>query len=253
MSCVFVLGCATAGGREQPIDADPNDAPVDTGIDANLCVTQPCDILTKCGCATGMSCDIDGSDAMGTACRAVSTPGKETNTCGSPSGCDVGYVCLNGANNGQGFCKRYCSADTDCVQPRGKCVTDILSGGMPIAGIPSVCTSNCDPVNVAASGQCPAAHKCGIFSNTHAGVTQNIVDCAAAGVLAQGGNCKVGAVGQDNLCAADHLCTTINAGTNFNCRRICNRGLGNTNCPGLTCIAFNPALTVAGVEYGVCN
>ena len=255
IGCGFAIGCATAV-PDQPVSIDAPksiDAVIDVGVDAAAaCATDPCDILGACGCAAGMTCDLDRSDVMGTACRAITTPGQEVNTCASPNSCDSGYVCLNGANNGQGFCKKYCDADSDCVAPGGKCVLDITSGGVPIAGIPSVCTSNCDPTAVG-TGVCPAAHKCGIFSVTHAGVTQNIADCAGAGVLVQGGNCKSGTAGLDALCAPDFMCTTINGGTNFNCRRICDRGNGNADCGALSCLAFNPVLTIGVVEYGVCN
>ena len=251
-----MYGCATAV-PDQPasIDAPKHvDAAVDVPVDAAAaCATNPCDILGACGCTAGMTCDLDRSDLMGTACRAISSPGKEVNTCGGPTACDSGYVCLNGANNGQGFCKKYCDADSDCVAPAGKCVLDIVSGGVPIAGIPSVCTSNCDPTGTVAGGGCPANHKCGIASVTHAGVTQNVLDCASAGALVQGGNCKSGADGVDALCAPDFMCTTLNGGTAFNCRRVCNRGHGDADCGALTCLAFNPVLTVGAVEYGVCN
>lgn len=247
------MACATAG-KDQPqgsdappgsIDASNIDAPV-VGPDANNCATQPCDILTQCGCPSGMACDIDGSDNMGSACRVVFTAGTETSTCLNPTRCDRGFVCLGGGNNG--LCKRYCDMDSDCGTPRGKCIIEIQSGGAPIPGIPKACSSNCDPTNTAAGG-CPTNFKCGLFTVN----TTNITDCSLAGAGVQGANCKVGANGDDTLCAANFLCTTINAGTNFNCRKICNRTL-NTGCVGAqTCLAFNPVASVGGTEYGVCN
>jgi len=254
---IGVLACATAS-REQPIDPTIDATSIDSptieddaavvGPDANTCATQPCDILTQCGCGA-MACDIDSSDNMGTACRTIFTPGHETNTCANPTRCDKGFVCLGGG--GGGTCKKYCGTNADCGAPRGQCVIDINSGGTPLVGIPSVCSSNCDPTNTAAGG-CPGGHKCGLFTQTHQAMTFNIADCSAAGSGVQAANCKVGAAGDDTLCAADFLCTTVNAGTNFNCRRICNRTL-NTGCGALTCIGFNPANTIGGTEYGVCN
>ena len=54
------------------------------------------------------------------------------------------------------------------------------------------------------------------------------------------------------LCAANFLCTTVNAGVNFNCRRTCTN-VGAACATGGTCIGFNPAFTVGGTQYGVCN
>jgi hypothetical protein len=232
-------------------DAKDIDATV-VPIDGNGCTTQPCDIFPQCGCGDGSACDIDFSDLSGSACRQVIQAGTETSQCNLGNGyCSPGYVCLGGT--GGRACKKYCSTNADCVAPRGQCVVDITNGAQPIPGVPSVCSSTCDPTNVAAGG-CPANWKCNIFTANHGGTDFNITDCAppptTAGV--QGANCKVGADGDDNLCAANFLCTTVNAGTNFNCRRTCtNVGAA---CPtGGTCIGFNPAFTVAGTQYGVCN
>jgi hypothetical protein len=254
LGCVLLLACAKAGGSQPNGQADApasgdDDAAIDIDAanvlpDANTCATQPCDILTQCGCGA-MACDIDGTDLMGTACRAIVTPGHETSSCSTASRCDKGFVCAGST------CKKYCGTNADCGSPRGQCVIDITDGTNPIPGIPSVCSSNCDPTNVAAGG-CPAGDKCGLFTATHAGVTHNIADCSIAGAGIQGTNCKVGAVGDDTLCGPDFSCTTINAGTNFNCRRQCNKTAGG-GCGALTCIGFNPAFTIGAVEYGVCN
>ncbi len=257
---VVLLGCANASSTTPPVDAEdvlPEiDAPVSTVIDApiampdgNGCATQPCEIISQCGCAATQACDIDGSDLDGGACRPVTTPGQVTSTCDTADDCDRGFVCL-GSSAGRS-CRKYCEANTDCTAPRGQCVVDIVSGTTPVPNIPSVCSSGCDPTNVAAGG-CPASWKCNVYTATHNAMTYNITDCdPSVGALGQGGNCKVGTEGDDALCSANHLCTTIDAGTNFGCRKICNRAA--SNCGALTCIAFNPALTVGGTEYGVCN
>jgi hypothetical protein len=205
-------------------------------------VTQPCDILEQCGCDANTACDLDASDNMGTACRMILTPGTETSACTADTRCDRGYRCLGVA----GACRKYCDADADCGTPRGKCIFEITSGGVAIPGIPKVCSSNCDPTGSSA-GICPANFKCGIFTASG----QNISDCTRAGAGQQGASCQGGGQGDEAACGAGFLCTTVNAGVNFNCRRICNRAA--PNCGGLTCIAFNPAFTLAGVEYGVCN
>lgn len=258
---LLVAACAKASG-EQP-DAPPvvaSDAAADASdpVDAPLapdasngCAAQPCDILAQCGCA-GAACDIDGSDGMGAACRAITTAGHETSTCTSPGRCDAGFVCLTADNIGT--CRKYCDADADCGTPRGKCVVDINDGtGNPLTGIPTTCSSNCDPTNVAAGG-CPPTMNCGVFTTTHLGVAQNIAQCAPATATGtQGVSCGPAGAPDDKLCAPDFMCTTVTAGGANNCRRVCNKTL-NTGCTGLlTCIGFTTPLTLAGTEYGVCN
>jgi len=209
---------------------------------------QPCDILPQCGCAADQACDIDTSDLMGTACRTVSaSPKSEGQACSNAAQCDVGTVCLGG------FCRKYCSTNADCGQPRGQCVIDIQdSQGNILPGIPTACSSNCDPSNVAAGG-CDAGAKCGLFSATHMGVPSDIVACTTAGAGTQGTTCTGGGQGDDKLCAADFSCTTIDSGTSFQCRKVCVVGISGT-CPlNQTCLQFNPTLTIGGTEYGVCN
>lgn len=248
---VFLGACASAG-RDQPavndappvVDAPP---PVDAPPlppDANNCATQPCDILSQCGCGAGSACDIDDEDNMGTACRTVFTPGDEESTCINATRCDAGFVCLFDAGTNVGNCKRYCDADADCGTPRGRCIITITSGGQPIADIPKACSSNCDPTNTAAGG-CPSSRKCSLFNAAGTG----IVDCAIAGTGTQGASCQSGGVADDKLCAPDFLCTTVGAAVA--CRRICRVG-DNSTCGGLTCIPFETPFVV-DVEYGVCN
>jgi hypothetical protein len=246
---LFVMACASARSPNQPdqVDApvadaaDDIDAPV-LPPDANTCATQPCDILTQCGCGATEACDIDNSDNIGTACRTVFTPGTETSTCTNPTRCDKGFVCLFDGGSNVGTCKRYCDADSDCGTPRGKCIFQITSGGQPIPDVPKACSSNCDPTNSAAGG-CPSTHKCGLFTVD----TTNIVDCSVAGNGTQGAACN----NNDALCAANFLCTTV--GASNACRRICNR-TNNTGCVGSqTCLGFATPFSVGGTEYGVCN
>src|SRR5262245_12014505 len=194
----------------------------------NGCATQPCDILTQCGCASTDSCDIDFSDFMGTACRVINTPGREDSACNSASKCDRGYACIGGS---QATCRKYCAGDAECGSPRGQCVIDITNQGAPIADIPPVCSSNCDPVTGVA-GACPANFKCVISTTNHKGTDRNIVVCAPAGNNGQGVSCQSGANGADTLCKANFLCSTVD-GTNFNCRHYCNK-TANTGCPAGT-------------------
>lgn len=245
------LACATAGNQGQPTDGQPSsdaatDAPLE--IDANNCAMQPCTILPQCGCASDAACDIDGNDLNGGACRPVNaTANPEGGACSSPAGCAAGTVCL-----ASGVCKKYCDGNDDCVAPRGQCVIEIQSGGTPVPNVPLVCSSGCDPSNNAAAGGCPTGKKCGMFVVDRNGVELDIADCSTAGALTQGGNCTGAGNGDDNLCAVDHSCTTLN-GTVFNCRRVCQIGGAAVCGGGLACIGFNPPINIGGAEYGVCN
>ena len=251
-----LVACAT-GGRSNGTSGDAsNDGkkPVDAFVplDANGCATQPCSILPQCGCGAAMACDVNVMTLMGTACRSVASPGHETDHCTSTANCDVGYVCL-GATNASS-CKKYCAADADCGSPRGQCVIDITNaGGMAIAGLPPVCSSNCDPTNTAAGG-CASNMKCGLFTATHNATMHNIADCSPAGAGVQGAVCAGAGSGDDTLCAANFLCTTVTSG--YNCRKICNK-TANTGCVGAqTCLGFATPFkipTPTGIEYGVCN
>ena len=138
--------------------------------------------------------------------------------CDSLDDCDKGYICLGGAASGA--CKKYCTADADCGTPRGKCAIDITSGGNPVTGVPSVCSSNCDPTD-ATGALCPPTYKCGLFNATHMGTPTKIADCSPAGAGVQGTDCKAGAVGNDALCAKGFLCTSTDNNVTFKCRKLC--------------------------------
>jgi hypothetical protein len=250
---VFVLAliaCAKGGGG-QPDGAPDLPPPIDMMIDGNGCATQPCSILPQCGCVGGaMACDVDTSDNMGTTCRSVNNPGKETSACNAPDKCDKGYVCLGGA--AYATCKKFCMVNSDCGIPRGRCAIDISSGGMPIQGVPSACSSNCNPLPLSApTNECPASYKCGLFTATHSGSPVKITDCTPAGAGTQGANCKAGNLGNEAMCAQGYMCTTTDAGATYICRRICNRTAG-TGCTTGMCIGFSVPHTI-DIEYGVCN
>ena len=255
VALVVVIACATASrdlpGGDSNGNGDSNvrhDGAVQ--MDANNCATQPCDILSQCGCGSG-ACDIDGSDLVGTACRMITTPGHAGDACGGPGDCDKDFVCLGGS--GDASCHKYCASTADCTSPRGMCIIDITNGTNPIQGVPPACTSNCDPLDAATPG-CATGLRCSIFSTTHMGSAYNYTDCEAVGTGTQGTNCKVGTNGDDTLCKTGFFCTTVNGGANFNCRKYCTLNPAGGQCTGgLTCLAFNPILTVVGVEYGVCN
>lgn len=243
----LLVACATAG-RDNPSDGPTSDGPtpdVELPPDANSCVTQPCDILTECGCPANQACDIDDDDLMGTACRTVGGTAKdEDGACSVASGCKSGLVCI-----GQpGHCRAYCDDTADCGSPRGICAITITANGQPIPGIPKTCTSNCDPVNAAAGG-CPATEKCGLFTLDVNGVATNIVDCEAAGNSTQGQSCTNQGVADDRVCAKDHVCVT--QGANNTCRKTC--VVGETGiCTAGVCTSFTTAFIVGGKNYGFC-
>jgi hypothetical protein len=144
-----IIDATVIDGAVTPIDAAvPVDAAVP--IDANGCATQPCSLAPQCGCTAPLTCDIDFTDLMGTACRAVNVPGTETSTCTTFSECAAGYVCAGG------HCLKYCANDASCPQPRGLCAIQITDGmGAAIPGAVT-CSSNCDPTN-SAGGACDGA------------------------------------------------------------------------------------------------
>lgn len=222
------------------IDAGDAAGPVDAAIDANNCSTQPCSLFPQCGCTAPLACDLDFTDLMGNSCRGVTAAGTEASACSLFTECAAGYVCAGGR------CHEWCGADSDCPQPRALCAIPITNAGAPVT--PTLtCSSNCDPVNIAAGG-CPAGDKCGFFSVDRAGAPIRVVDCAPAGAGGHGTACTA-----DSACAANTLCSTVSA--QQRCRRVCNRTAGGQECatlPGTTCIGFTNPLTVAGVEYGVC-
>lgn len=251
-----VIACAKATSPVGEDDAatqpqlDAPTTPTDAAIDANNCSVQPCSILPQCGCSGANACDLDSTDNMGTVCRPIMAPGTETSTCTSLQGCDKGFVCLGGATSAA--CKRYCTANADCGTPRGRCAIDITSGGTPISGIPPACSSNCNPLPTTQPAECPTGYKCGLFTATHNAAPVKIADCSPAGAGTQGANCKVGNAGSDTMCATGFLCTTVDAGTTYTCRRMCNK-TANTGCVGAqTCIGFQTPHTI-DIEYGVCN
>lgn len=234
-----------------PIDGPPmtiDGRPPDAMVDANNCTVQPCTLAPQCGCPSNQSCDIDPTDLMGNVCRAVNSPGHETNTCGSFSECDVGYVCIGDGTHDN--CHKYCTSNTDCAAPRGQCVIQLTdASNNPIPGAVT-CSSNCDPSTSSASTYCPASWKCGLFSATYNSTTFDIADCEFAGTGTQGTSCTVAGAGDDTKCAQNYTCATLN-GTTFNCGKVIKYLTGS--CPaGTTLYEFNPALKIGGTEYGVC-
>lgn len=242
-----IAGCAK-GDRDSTADGRTI-TPTDVAIDSNGCSVQPCSILPECGCIGNTTCDIDVSDYDGTACRTINVEGTETATCTNAMECDRGYACLGVADSS---CKKYCSADTDCGSPRGQCIYTVTdTNDQPIADIPKVCSSNCDPTDTSAA-LCPSVYKCSLFVlDTGGGSTADIADCSPAGAGTQGASCDQAGSRVDSMCAKGYQCVQFGANP-FTCARICNTGA--PACPSNTaCVGFSMPIVVGGVTYGVCG
>ncbi|MCC6995163.1 MAG: hypothetical protein IT370_11195 [Deltaproteobacteria bacterium] len=239
------------GGGDDGATADsasPDAAPSDGAVaidalpsDANGCSMQPCSLVPQCGCAAPLTCDIDFTGLMGTACRPVDVPGTETSNCSSASECAAGFVCTGGR------CQRYCATNADCPQPRALCALQIADqNGSPIPGAVT-CSANCDPTNSGAGG-CPSGQKCAFFTVAHGGANLDIVNCALPGAGPVGASCI-----DDSNCSANTRCSTYNS--QKRCRKVCNRTTGGSECAtvaGTTCVVAGAPLVIGGTEYGVC-
>lgn len=236
----LVLGCSTSrpgvGGVDGSVDSATSST-LDARPDGNGCATQPCDILSQCGCASFESCDLNDTDTA-TACRGTSG-GKEGASCAVATACAGLYTCAFFENSGN--CERYCAKDADCIAPRGLCATQLLnSANQPIPGA-LLCTSNCDPT-ATSDPLCPAGWACSL---TNEG-PRDVVDCLPAGTGTQGQVCS-----DTVLCAPGYTCTVPASGPSL-CRRTC-APPANTGCPAsTTCAAFTPPFVVGGMQYGIC-
>jgi len=236
----LVLGCSSSrpgsGGPDGTVDSGTSDT-LGSMSDGNRCATQPCDILTQCGCASLESCDLSDT-STGTACRGTSG-GKEGASCGAAEACAGLYTCVFFGDKGN--CTRYCANDADCIAPRGQCAAQLLdSADQPIPGV-LLCTSNCDPTAVS-DPLCAAGWGC---VPTNEG-SRNVVECLPAGTGTQGQACSDTA-----LCAPGYSCIGPASGPSF-CRRTCSPP-ANTGCPApTTCAAFTPPFVVGGTQYGLC-
>jgi hypothetical protein len=239
-SALVVAGCARGtGGGSGDVDARIG-PPIDATIDSNGCAVQPCVILPQCGCTGNTACDVDVSDLDGTACRTINASGTSTSTCTNSMECDTGFVCLG--DDDFASCKQYCVDDADCGAPRGRCIYTITdNNNQPIADIPNVCSSNCDPLSTN-NVECPSTYKCTLFSQP----TYKVVDCSPAGAGTQGTACA-----NDTGCARGYQCVTFGSNPS-RCARICDTAV--PVCPSSTsCIGFTDPMIVGGTTYGVCG
>jgi len=261
VAIALLLGCAialapscargSAGGNNPDGHGNGGDSggtgdsgrPIDAAIDGNGCATQPCDIATQCGCASGSACDIDPMNLMATACRAVTMPGMQTSTCPADTDCAAGWVCVGDGTNDA--CEKYCTSNAQCTAPRGQCVLQLTDqSGNPITGA-VVCTSNCDPAAINNAANCPTGWSCDLFTSMYNATTYDIADCRKAGTAGENAACSTTVA-----CAAGYSC--VNNGTSNVCARIC-KPPSNNGCPGVTtCLSFQTPFVVGGTEYGVC-
>jgi len=245
LALIAAVAACAEGNKNGPQDAPP--PRIDAAIDSNGCAVQPCSVLPQCGCGGNTACDVDQIDDDGTACRAINASGNETAACGSPLECDRGYACIGGVSFRS--CKKYCDGDPDCTPPRGKCIYVVTdSNNQPIADIPKVCSSNCDPTDTSGAS-CPSSMKCTIFRYASA----DVVDCSPSGPEVQGGDCTGTGAGIEAKCAKGFQCTTLDGGTSYKCRRVCSAPGTMTGCGANTCVGFAPAVTIGGASYGVCG
>lgn len=243
----LLVACARGGASTSDAAID---APtiVDAAIDGNGCSVQPCSILPQCGCTGQNACDLDQADDMGTACRNILTPGTETSTCTTQTGCDRGFVCIGGA--AYASCKRYCEADAECGSPRGRCVLQFANAG---PDVPKFCTSNCEPTDTTAAG-CPSTFKCTLFTATSGGTTYPIADCSLAGTGTQGTDCTSGTSPIESRCAKGYQCAKFGSETTFKCRKICTQpGQTSSQCGGQNCVGYSTPHTIGTTTYGVCQ
>jgi hypothetical protein len=254
-----VLGCASAGSGDDTnqgplLDASPfPDAP------GEVCVKEPCDILTQCGCDGATVCDLDSATfaTAGTECRDVTAPGRELSGCNAVTGCAGGYSCFG--NPGQ--CRLYCDSDTDCG-PSAFCRRQVVFQNPPGSGnfedVPGavLCTKRCAPERSLDNG-CPEEFACRVNSATDdQGQAFAHTDCeGATGGGTHGADCS--ANGRSD-CAPAFTCIIFSQGdteTSRECRQQCR--LPDGACGTGTCQRVGDAplggQAIDGVEYGICN
>lgn len=188
-----------------------------------------CDTLPQCGCAAGLKCDVNGGGGL-TECIPAGAI-AEYKQCFSQNDCQKGLTCLDGA------CKPFCDTASDCPGA-GRTCGPVYYGGGTVPGF-RICTSACDLTNAAA--------KCGPGLTCYA-TTFTSADCVGpAGTGTGPGGCASGA-----LCAPGYVCQNGPTG-GLDCMKWCK--IGGSDCAaGQTCAALAAGMvTVAGVDYGVCN
>jgi len=180
-----------------------------------VCGTSP-----QCGCpasadGTPQSCAIDAQSRN--ACIPSGTTGLNQK-CNSGDDCVVGLACL-------GVCIPFCTTNADCpASGQWECLPVVPGNSL------RVCLSKCEPIDDTT---------CTAFG----GLGCSIIPTAdgAHAPFCSSANSATGAC-IDGDCAPGYSCT------NEVCRKWCR--LDSLDC---SCVGFDPAVTLQGVEYGVCG
>lgn len=231
-------GAAT--DAQQDVSAQQDSSVADAAPDAELCPTQPCDLLEQCGCGSE-ACDTTFQADGLTVCRPITAQGTEIAPCSASTECAAGYLCLGGGRWSR--CKRFCGKEADCHGGgRSRCFS-VYSAGSPVANT-HYCTANCDPLAANPAG-CPAGWQCFALYSSDTG--QAYSECAGPGPMGVGGACDDAAD-----CAKDLTCVFFH-GTG-QCLAECRKTAPASACPsGKTCFSYNPQVSLGGIEYGYCN
>ena len=258
-----LTGCASAhgpgggggggdggGGFADSGPGSPDASSLPDGMpDANNCSKQPCSLSPQCGCATGMACDLDGTDLANgaTTCRAAGA-GTETTTCSAVEDCAAGYGCIGGR------CRLWCTTDNDCPGAGGECLVGVVFGTnqTPVPGA-TTCTTDCDPTSSAPSA-CPATWACHVYQNQT--TMAYLTDCDSAPASGGGNGASCDTNGNAD-CAPGYDCIALTQGstTTNECLQTCVCPGGNCAaglCNSGSCNGFQTPVVIGGTTYGVC-
>ncbi len=235
-----IQGAPSDGDGDADVDADV-DADADTDADGDsdgdveeeICEHHICDTLPQCGCGADGRCI---HDERGDPICVPIGPGTSGEACGPDYECGAGMICF-GVTSDPPFCRQYCENDSDC--PGESICYMALMIDSERRGV--TCTLSCDPT--ADDPICPAGIRCGIYYREE--TMQNFTHCLGSVGTGRGGSrCTSGAD-----CAHGFFCPS--EGAPPYCHRWCTLPDG-TECAGV-CMAFEPAVSVNGVEHGYCR
>jgi hypothetical protein len=163
-------------------------------------------------CPSGQKCEWTGSE---TECVVEGTQGIG-DTCVYSTDCGSQLVC-----SGEGFCREYCTRDSDCRD--GECAFT-LSGSSY-----GLCSRSCDPAAGSSDG-CNFDESCRLLNT---GRATEVTDCGDYGSGFEGAACS-----STTDCFAGYACV------GGSCREVCQLG---TSCSSGTCASVTGWFT-----YGVC-
>ena len=217
----------TDGSMMQPKDA-ASDGPV----------MMACTLVPQSGCSGSTpACDVN--DDGSTSCRAVTSQGTSNNHCTVETACKDGYTCTGNMTNGEAWCARFCTQDSNCTGTGSRCLIDLEnSNGDPLDV--TVCTNACDPVT---QSGCPTGMGCLPYD----AATGDYTHCYYGGANALGQTCI-----SDSECATGLVCVGPANGT-ATCKKQCRVG-SPTTCPtAQTCVGYSDPINIGANTYGACN